>query len=215
MTSPYPPSTVAYPLLNQLLDSIMPLPVSFTSSTFTLTSMPVSSCDAVPTITSLAVSSCDAATATTSTSTLPPISSLMTATVQTSSSPIHSSSNLPPSSSNIATLPLLPQDDVATSSHIQQYSAVRRLTQDVQQRKPRHPKLPQLPSGEAETPVQRIVHTAVYKQKLHQYNQTSKLYEYYLDELLKRTTAEPKKIITNVDSIVTKLQPPLFKSTQI
>ena len=79
MTSPYPSSTVAYHLLNQHLDSLMPLPVSSTASTFTLTSMPVSSCDTATTITSLPVSS---ATATTSTSTLPPISSLMTAAVQ-------------------------------------------------------------------------------------------------------------------------------------
>ena len=96
MTS-YPPSTVAYPLLNQLLDSFMPLPVSSTASTFTLTPLPVSSCHAATTTTSLPVLS---ATATTSTSTLLPISSLMTAAVQTSSSPIHSSSNLPPSLSN-------------------------------------------------------------------------------------------------------------------
>ena len=84
MTSPYPPSTVAYPLLNQPLDSLMPLPVSSTSSTFTMTSMPVSSCATTTTTTSLPVSARDAATTTTSTSTLPPISSLMSAAVQTS-----------------------------------------------------------------------------------------------------------------------------------
>ena len=76
MTSFYPPSTVAYPLLNQLLYSLMPLPVPSTASEFSLTSTPVSSCDAAATTTSLPVSS---ETATTSTSTLPPISSLMTA----------------------------------------------------------------------------------------------------------------------------------------
>ena len=202
MTSSYPLSTVAYPLLNQLLDFLMPLPVSSTAPTFTLTSMPVSSCDAATTTTSLPVS---CATATTSTSALTQISSLMTATVKTSSSSIHSSSfNLSPSSSNTAPipLPLLPQDAVATSPHLQQYSAVRQLTHDLQLRNPRHPKRPQLPPGEAGTPVRRIIHTAVYKQKLSQYNQTLKLYEDHNDELLKQTTAELDKTIN------TKLQPP-------
>ena len=138
MTSPYPPSTVAYPLLIKLLDSLMPLTVSSTASTFTLTSMPVSSCDTATINTSLPVPS---ATTTTSTSTFPPSSSLMTAAVQTSSSPIHSSSsNPPPSSSNTAALHLLPQDSVATSPPLQQCSAVRQLTHDLQLRNPRHPK---------------------------------------------------------------------------
>ena len=66
MTSSHPPSTVAYPILTQLLDSILPVPVSSTSSTFTLPS------------------SVSSATTTTSTSTLPPISSLMSTAVQTS-----------------------------------------------------------------------------------------------------------------------------------
>ena len=213
MTSSYPPSTVAYPLLNQLLDSLMPLPVPSTASTFTLTPMPVSSCDAAITTTSLPVSS---VTATTSTFTLPPISSLMSATVQTSFSPSHSSSsNLSPSSSNTAALPssntaalplpLLPQDALATSPHLQQYSAVRQLTHDLQLRKPRHPKRPQLPAGEAGTSVRRIVHTAVYKQKLFQCNQTLKLYEDRIDELLQQTTTDFDKII-NI-----KLQPPHSK----
>ena len=215
MTS-YPPSTVAYPLLNQLLDSFMHLPVSSTASTVALTSMPVSSCDTAPTITSLPVSSAttttslpvSSASATTSSSTLPPISSLVTAAAQTSSSPIHSSSfNLSPSSSNTAPLhlPLLPQDAVATSPHLQQYSAVRQLTHNLQLRKPRHPKRhPRHPSpGEAGTSVRRIVHTSVYKQKLYQNNQTLKQYEDHIDELLKQTTAELDK------SLNTKLQPSL------
>ena len=212
MTSPHPPSTVAYHLLNQLLDSLMPLPVSSTASTFTLTSMPVSSGDAATTTTSLPVSS---ATATIHTSTLPPISSLIAAAVQTSSSPNHSSSsNLHPSSSKTTALPLLPQDAVATSPHLQQYSAVRQITHDLQLRKPRHPKPPQLPPDEVGTPVRRIVHTAVYIQQLHQNNQTLKLYEDHIDELLKQTTAELDKFVNNVDSVVTNLQPP-FTITQI
>ena len=56
--------------------------------------------------------------------------------------------------------------------------------------------------GEAGTPVRRILHPAVYNQKLSQYNQTSKLYEDHIDELLKQTTAELDKII------ITKLQTP-------
>ena len=116
--------------------------------------------------------------------------------------------NHSPSSSNTAPLPLplLPQDAVTTSPHLQQYLAVRQLTHDLQLRKSRHPKRPQLPPGEAGTPVRRIVHTAVYKQKFSQYNQTLKLYEDHIDELLKQTTAELDKIIN------TKLQP-RFKIT--
>ena len=65
---------------------------------------------------------------------------------------------------------------------------------------------PQLPPGESGTPVRRIVLVVVYKQKLHQYNQTLKLYEDHIDELLKQTTVELDKIINNVDSVGTKLQ---------
>ena len=129
----------------------------------------------------------------------------MSTAVQTSPTPIQSSSSTLPSSNT--TLPLLPQDAVATSSHLQQYSAVRQLTNDLQQRKPRHPKRPQLPPGEAGTPVRKIVHTTVCKQKLNQYNHTLELFEIHIDELLKQTTAELDNIITNVDSIVNKLQP--------
>ena len=75
MTSSYPHSTVAIHLLNQLLDSLIPVPVSSTSSTFTLPSLPVSSRDAE--------------TTTTSTSTLPPISSLISTAVQTFSPPFN------------------------------------------------------------------------------------------------------------------------------
>ena len=110
--------------------------------------------------------------------------------------------------SSTTTLPLLPQDAFATSPHLQQYSAIRQLTHDLQERKPRHPKRPQLPPGEAGTPVRRIVHTAEYEKNLLQYNTTLKLCENYIDELLKQTTAELDKIITNVDSVVNKLKPP-------
>ena len=65
-------------------------------------------------------------------------------------------------------LPLLPQDAVATSPHLQQLSAVRHLTHDLQQRKSRHPKRPQMPPAETGTPTKRLVHTIVNKQKLNQ-----------------------------------------------
>ena len=99
------------------------------------------------------------------------------------------------SSLSSTTLPLLPQDAVATSPHFQQYSAVRQLTHDLQQKKPRHPKRPQLPHGEADTPFRRIVHTAVYKQKLLQYNNNLKFYENYIDELLEQTAAGLIKLL--------------------
>ena len=47
--------------------------------------------------------------------------------------------------------------------------------------------------GEAGTPVRRIVHTAVNKQKLYHCIQTLNLYEDHIDELLKQTTAELDK----------------------
>ena len=80
------------------------------------------------------------------------------------------SSQLPSSSASGDALSLLPQDAVATSSHLQQFSAVRQLSRDLQRITPRHPKRPQLPPCEAGTPTKRIVHTAVHKQKLTQYN---------------------------------------------
>ena len=45
-----------------------------------------------------------------------------------------------PQSSPSVTLPLLSQDAVANSPHSQQFSAVRQMTRDLQQRKPRDPK---------------------------------------------------------------------------
>ena len=184
---------MAYPLLNQMLDSLLPVPVSSSATAFTLPPLPVSSRDT--------------ATTTTSTSTLPPISSLMSTAVQTSPPSSQTSSTLPSASSSTTLLPLLPHDAVATSSHLQQYDAVRRFTTDLQQRKPRHPKRFQLPQGEAGTPVRRVVHTAMNKQNLNQYNNTLKVYENYFDELLKQTTAELNKIITNVHSVAKKLKP--------
>ena len=86
---------------------------------------------------------------------------------------------------------------MATLAHLQQYSAVRSL----QQQKPRHPKQPPLPPGEAD-----IVYTAVYKQKLNHYKEALNHYEQYIDQLLSEQSAQLIKIIYNVDDIVSYLQ---------
>ena len=117
------------------------------------------------------------------------------------------SSLLPPSSvaSSSDTLPLLPQDAVATSSQLQQFSAVRQLT--LQKRKPRHPKRPQLSPGEAGTPTKRIVHDAGNKQKLTHYNYALNLYKHYLNQLLTEQAVELDKIIKIVTSLVNHFTP--------
>ena len=48
----------------------------------------------------------------------------------------------------------------------------------------------------------RLVHTAVYKQKLNQYNEALKHHEQYIDQLLSEQAAELTKIIINVDTTV-------------
>ena len=155
MTSSYPPSTVAYPLLKQLLDS-MPLTVTSTSSTFTLPP-----------------SSDYFATTTTSASTLPPISFIMSTDVQT----------FPPSQKSFSlSLPLLQQHFLfclkmlSPRLHISS-NILPSVSSPMICNKESHPKRPQLPPGEAGTPVRRIVHTAVYKQNLLQYNNNLKLLE--------------------------------------
>ena len=101
-----------------------------------------------------------------------------------------------------ASLPLLPEYVVATSSHLQQLSAVRKLPRDLHQQTPRHTKQPQLPLGEADTPTKRIVDTAVHEQKFEQYNEALKHYEQYTDQLLSEQATELSKIIYNGDAIV-------------
>ena len=136
-----------------------------------------------------------------SSSLLPTISSLLPSATQSSiSSP----------------LSLLPHDAGATSSHLQQFLAVRQLTRDLQQRKQRHPKRPQLPSGEAGSPTKKIFHTAVYKQTLPRYNNALKLFEQNIDQLLFEQDTELDNIIANVYFIANKLTPPppLPKSPQ-
>ena len=76
------------------------------------------------------------------------------------------------------------------------------MTRDLQQKKPKHPRRPQLPSDVIGTPVRRLVHTVVYKQKLNQYIYALKLYEKHIDELIEQTTFELNKINN---------QPPLSK----
>ena len=188
--SSYPPSTLAYPLLNQLLDSFLPFPASSTSSTFTLPSIDASSTSSsissqTTTVTSLVSS--------TSTVHLPPISSLLTTTASTTL-PVISSSLQSSIEMTDLTSSLHPKDAVATSPNLQQYSAVRQLTNDLQRKKPRHPRRPQPPLDGIGPPVRRLVHTAVYKQKIEQYIDALKLYETHLDELIQQTTLELDKI---------------------
>ena len=145
----YPPSTLAYYLLNQLLDSFIPFSVSSTSSTFTLSSTDASSPLSVASLVS-----------STSTVQLPPISSLLTTTASTTV-PVLSSSLQSPIAMRDPAPSLHPKDAVATSPNLQQYSAVRQLTNDLQRKKPRHPRRPQLPLDGIGPPVRRLVHTAV------------------------------------------------------
>ena len=63
-----------------------------------------------------------------------------------------------------------------------------------QQKKPKHPRRPHLPSDIIHQPVRRLVHTVVYKQKLNQYIEALKLYEKHIDELIEQTTFELDKI---------------------
>ena len=180
-STPYPPSTVAYRHVNKILDALLSEPVFLTLSTFTLPTSTVMSTTSATTISS---------------SPFPPIS------LKLSSATIHAAH------STAAPLPLLPEDAVARLSHHQQLSVVRQLTQDLQQRKPRHPKRPQLPPGEAGTLTKRIVDTAIYKQKLNHHKNALKLYELYNNQLLYEQATELDKITNIVNAIVNKSQIP-------
>ena len=68
------------------------------------------------------------------------------------------------------------------------------MTRDLQQKKPKHPRRPHLPSDINAQPVRRLVHSVVYKQKLAQYIDALKFYEQHFDELLEQTTFELDKI---------------------
>ena len=195
--SDYPSSSLAYPLLNQLLDSLLPSPVSSTS-TFTLSTMDTSLSVASSPHTSLSMApSSSSSSSVSSTPTIdPPLSSLAT----TTSLQIPVISSLPhPTLLPFSTIPLHPQYAVATSPNLQQFSAVRQLTHDLQIQKPRHPKRPQLSLGNG-PPARRLVHTVVYKQKLSQYIDALKMYEKHLDELIYQTTLQ-------LDIINNKLPP--------
>ena len=133
--SDYPSSSLAYPLLNQLLDSLTPFPVSSTSSTFTLSTMDTSLSVASSSDTSLSVASSSSSSSVSSTPTIqPPLSSLATTTTlqpplsslaTTTSLQIPVISSLPhPFLLPISTIPLHPHDAVATSPNLQQFSAV-------------------------------------------------------------------------------------------
>ena len=207
---------MAYPLLNQLLDSMLPFPVSSTSSTFTLpTVTTTASSSASPTAVSVIPS--NVASVTSSLSSLPISSSINTSFVNTTAAttsvstpfPMLSSVSSPVSSTKLPFF-IHPQDAVATSPHFQQYSAVRQLTRDLQQKKPKHPRRPHLPSDIIQQPVRRLVHSVVYKQKLNQYITALKVYEKHLDELIEQTTFELDKL--NNTPPLSKLRK--FKTTQ-
>ena len=198
--SDYPSSSMAYPLLNQLLDSLLPFPVSSTSSTFTLSTTDTSLSVTSSSDTSLSlVSSSSSVSSTptlqpphsssvTTTPLPPPLSSTVT---PTSSLQIPVISSLPhPTLLTTSNIPLHPHDAVATSPNLQQFSAVRQLTNDLQIKKPRHPKRPQLSSHGSGPPVRRLVHSVIYKQKLSQYIDALKMYEKHLDELIYQTTLQ-------------------------
>ena len=164
--SDYPSSSLAYPLLNQLLDSFLPFPASSTSSTFTLSTMDTLSV-ASSSNTSLSLASSSSSSSVSSTSTLqPPLNSLVTTTplqppfrsivTTTSSLQLPVISSLPhPTLLTTSNIPLHPHDAVATSPNLQQFSAVRQLTHDLQIKKPRHPKRPPLSSKGNDPPVRR------------------------------------------------------------
>ena len=194
--SSYPSSTLAYPHLNQLLDSLLPISVSSTSSTFTLSSVVDSSPLPATTLDSSTSSDQLPPISSKPSNQLPPITTLLTTTTATPLpvlSPLQSSIQLTPSMPE-SSLFLHPQDAVATSPNLQQYSAVRQLTGDLQKRKPRHPRRPQPPFDGIGPPVRRLVHTVVYKQKIAQYIDALKLYEKHLDELIDQTTLELDKL---------------------
>ena len=196
-----PSLPVAYPLLNQLLDSVLPFPVSSTSSTFTLPTLATPSPSSSASSTAVSVIPSNVASVTSALSSSPISSSINTSFVNTTAATTSVSTPFPllssissPVSSIKPPFFIHPKDAVATSPHFQQYSAVRQLTRDLQQKKPKHPRRPHLPSDIIQEPVRRLVHSVVYKQKLNQYIAALKLYEKHLDELIEQTTFELDKI---------------------
>ena len=207
---------VAYPLLNQLLDSALPVPVSSTSSTFILPTAATTSPSSTSS-TTVSIIPSHVASVTSALSSSPISSSANTSFVNTTAStpsvpppfPVFSSISSPVPEINLPFF-IHPQDAVATSPHFQQHSAVRQLTRDLQQKKPKHPKRLHLPSEIIHQPVRRLVHTVVYKQKLNQYITALKVYEKHLDELIEQTTFELDKL--NNTPPLSKLRK--FKTTQ-
>ena len=192
---------VAYPLLNQLLDSVLPFPVSSTSSTFTLPTVATTSPSSSASSTAVSVIPSNVASVTSALSSSPISSYINTSFVHTTAATTSVSTPFPvlsslssPVSSFKPPFFIHPKDAVATFPHFQQYSAVRQLTRDLQQKKPKHPRRPHLPSDIIQQPVRRLVHSVVYKQKLNQYIAALKLYEKHLDELIEQTTFELDKV---------------------
>ena len=59
---------------------------------------------------------------------------------------------------------MLPQRAVATSSNLQKHSVIRQLTQNLQLRKPRHPKRPQLPPGAVYIQIEQYLNQLLFEQ---------------------------------------------------
>ena len=66
--------------------------------------------------------------------------------------------------SNSSQLPLLPQGIVATSSNRQKHSAFRQLSKNLQLRKPRHAKRPQLPPGAVYNQIELYLNQLLFEQ---------------------------------------------------
>ena len=96
-------------------------------------------------------------------------------------------------------------------SHLQQLSAARQLTRDLQKRKQRHQKRNKLPSSKAGIPTKRT-HCrlqAKIQYKKTQYNDALNLYELYLNQLLTEQAAELDKHIEISTTFVNQFTTPL------
>ena len=187
--SSYPPSTLAYLLHTQLLDSFLSFSISSTSSTFTISSTDASSPLSVASLVS-----------STSTVQLPPISSLLTTTASTNPSDFFFSSI-----SSCDDTPHSFSSPQRCSRHFSQSSTIF-----CRRKKPRRPRRPQLPLDRIGPPVRRLVHTSVYKQKTAQYIDALKLYETHLDEIIQQTTLE----LDNINNTIPPSKLRKFESTQ-
>ena len=78
----------------------------------------------------------------------------------------------------------MPPDVAVANSFLQQCAAVTESNQQLQLRKPRHPKRPQLSSRESGLLTKRKAHSVIYKQNRSNYNESVFNYEKFLDLLM-------------------------------